>query len=115
MVVTPKAPPQPLLEVAAPRRAQARARPMIGVFDSGFGGLTVLRELRRCLPGADYLYFGDTAHLPYGAKSVHTVAKYAVASAQFLETRGIELLVVACNTATALAFDAVRAAVKIPV
>lgn len=89
--------------------------PRIGVFDSGFGGLTVLRELRHCLPGADYLYFGDTAHLPYGAKSVHTVAKYAVASAQFLETRGIELLVVACNTATALAFDEIRTAVKVPV
>lgn len=74
-----------------------------------------MRELRRRLPGADYLYFGDTAHLPYGAKSVHTVAKYAVASAHFLEAHGIELLVVACNTATALAFDEIRAAVKVPV
>lgn len=89
--------------------------PTIGVFDSGFGGLTVLRELRRRLPGADYVYFGDTAHLPYGAKSVHTVAKYAVASAHFLEARKIDLLVVACNTATALAFDEIRAAVKVPV
>jgi len=115
MVVTPKAPPQPLLEVAAPRRAQARARPMIGVFDSGFGGLTVLRELQKVLPGADYLYFGDTAHLPYGAKSVHTVAKYAVASAHFLECHGIEMLVVACNTATALALDQIRASVSVPV
>ena len=90
-------------------------RPVIGVFDSGFGGLTVLRELRTRLPGADYLYFGDTAHLPYGAKSVRTVAKYAIASAHFLEERGIELLVVACNTATALAFDDICAAVNIPV
>jgi glutamate racemase len=89
--------------------------PVIGVFDSGFGGLTVLRELRRALPGADYLYFGDTAHLPYGAKSVRTVAKYAIASAHFLEQRGIEMLVVACNTATALAFDEIHAAVKVPV
>jgi len=87
----------------------------IGVFDSGFGGLTVLRELRGRLPEADYLYFGDTAHLPYGAKSVRTVAKYAIASAHFLEERGIELLVVACNTATALALDEIRAALKIPV
>ena len=87
----------------------------IGVFDSGFGGLTVLRELRARLPEADYLYFGDTAHLPYGAKSVRTVAKYAIASAHFLEERGIELLVVACNTATALALDEIRAALKIPV
>src|SRR5215467_8827698 len=89
--------------------------PVIGVFDSGFGGLTVLRELKRVLPGADYLYFGDTAHLPYGAKSVRTVAKYAIASAHFLEERGIEMLVIACNTATALAFDEIRTAVKVPV
>jgi glutamate racemase len=89
--------------------------PTIGVFDSGFGGLTVLRELRTVLPGAGYLYFGDTAHLPYGAKSVRTVVKYAVASAHFLEEHGIEMLVVACNTATALALDEIRDAVKVPV
>jgi glutamate racemase len=89
--------------------------PVIGVFDSGFGGLTVLRELRAAMPAANYLYFGDTAHLPYGAKSVRTVAKYAIASAHFLESRGIEILVVACNTATALALDEIRAAVKVPV
>src|ERR1700731_775692 len=89
--------------------------PVIGVFDSGFGGLTVLRELRRVLPAADYLYFGDTAHLPYGAKSVRTVAKYAISAAHFLEEHGIEMLVVACNTATALAFEDIRAAVRVPV
>ncbi len=89
--------------------------PVVGVFDSGFGGLTVLRELRRVLPGADYLYFGDTAHLPYGAKSVRTVAKYAIASARFLEHRGIDILVVACNTATALAFAEIKGAVGVPV
>jgi glutamate racemase len=89
--------------------------PAIGVFDSGFGGLTVLRELRKVLPAANYLYFGDTAHLPYGAKSVRTVAKYAISAAHFLEEQGIEMLVVACNTATALAFDDIRAAVKMPV
>jgi glutamate racemase len=89
--------------------------PAIGVFDSGFGGLTVLRELRKVLPAADYLYFGDTAHLPYGAKSVRTVAKYAISAAHFLEEHGIEMLVVACNTATALAFEDIRAAVKVPV
>jgi len=88
---------------------------MIGVFDSGFGGLTVLHELRKALPAANYLYFGDTAHLPYGAKSVRTVAKYAISAAHFLEAHGIEMLVVACNTATALAFDEIRAAVKVPV
>jgi glutamate racemase len=89
--------------------------PVIGVFDSGFGGLTVLRELRKALPAADYLYFGDTAHLPYGAKSVRTVAKYAISAAHFLEEHGIEMLVVACNTATALAFEDIRNAVKVPV
>ncbi|HEX3156595.1 MAG TPA: glutamate racemase [Candidatus Angelobacter sp.] len=89
--------------------------PVIGVFDSGFGGLTVLQELRKALPAADYLYFGDTAHLPYGAKSVRTVAKYAISAANFLEEHGIEMLVIACNTATALAFDEIRAAVKVPV
>ncbi|MGB9120654.1 MAG: glutamate racemase [Candidatus Angelobacter sp.] len=89
--------------------------PVIGVFDSGFGGLTVLRELRQALPAADYLYFGDTAHLPYGAKSVRTVAKYAISAAHFLEEHGIEMLVVACNTATALAFEDIRSAVKVPV
>jgi glutamate racemase len=89
--------------------------PTIGVFDSGFGGLTVLRELRNVLPGANYLYFGDTAHLPYGAKSVRTVAKYAIAAAHFLEQHGIEMLVVACNTATALALEDITAAVRVPV
>ena len=89
--------------------------PKIGVFDSGFGGLTVLRELCQALPAASYLYFGDTAHLPYGAKSVRTVAKYAISAAHFLEEHGIEMLVVACNTATALAFDDIRGAISVPV
>jgi glutamate racemase len=95
--------------------SQPQPAPKIGVFDSGFGGLTVLHELRKVLPGADYLYFGDTAHLPYGAKSVRTVAKYAIASARFLEERGIAMLVVACNTATALALDEIREAMSVPV
>lgn len=89
--------------------------PIIGVFDSGFGGLTVLRELMNALPGVDYLYFGDTARLPYGAKSAHTVARYAISSTRFLEEHGAELLVIACNTATALALDEIRAASKVPV
>lgn len=89
--------------------------PTIGVFDSGFGGLTVLRELRAVLSAANYLYFGDTAHLPYGAKSVRTVAKYAIAAAQFLEQHNIDMLVIACNTATALALNEITAAMKVPV
>lgn len=87
----------------------------IGVFDSGFGGLTVLKELLRLVPDASYLYFGDSARLPYGSKSAETVARYAISSAQFLQHRGIDLLVVACNTATALAFDRIKAALPIPV
>jgi glutamate racemase len=87
----------------------------IGVFDSGFGGLTVLRALLDHLPGADYVYLGDTARLPYGAKSRATVARYAVSSARFLVDQGAEYLVIACNTASALALDAIRDAVSVPV
>jgi len=87
----------------------------IGVFDSGFGGLTVLRALLRELPQAEFLYFGDTARLPYGAKSRETVARYAVSSAEFLVRQGAEYLVIACNTASALALDDLRAAVPVPV
>ncbi len=90
-------------------------RPTIGVFDSGFGGLTVLKALLELIPEADYLYFGDTARLPYGSKSVETVARYAVEAAHFLEAHGAELLVIACNTATALALDRITAAAHVPV
>lgn len=87
----------------------------VGVFDSGFGGLTVLRALLELIPGADYLYLGDTARLPYGAKSRATVARYAVSSARFLVGEGAEYLVIACNTASALALDAIREAAPVPV
>ncbi|SRR6266498_342208 len=87
----------------------------IGVFDSGFGGLTVLKALLEVVPGADFYYFGDTARLPYGSKSVETVAKYAVEATHFLEHQGIEMLVVACNTATALALDQITKAAHVPV
>jgi glutamate racemase len=90
-------------------------KPCIGVFDSGFGGLTVLKALLELVPDADYLYFGDTARLPYGSKSVETVARYAVEAANFLEQRGAQLLVIACNTATALALDKITTASGVPV
>ena len=90
-------------------------RPTIGVFDSGFGGLTVLKALLQVIPGADYAYFGDTARLPYGSKSVETVARYAVEASHFLESQGAQLLVIACNTATALALDRICAAAHVPV
>jgi glutamate racemase len=91
-------------------------RPVIGVFDSGFGGLTVLRALVARLPGASYVFLGDTARLPYGSKSQRTIARYAAESAQFLvREQGAEFLVIACNTASALALDAIKDAVDVPV
>jgi glutamate racemase len=84
-------------------------RAKIGVFDSGVGGLTVLRALIDRIPNADYLYFGDTARLPYGSKSAATVAHYAVGAVRYLQAQGAELLVIACNTATALALDEIKA------
>ncbi|HEY6763246.1 MAG TPA: glutamate racemase [Candidatus Sulfotelmatobacter sp.] len=90
-------------------------RPTIGVFDSGFGGLTVLKALVELNPAADYLYFGDTARLPYGSKSVETVGRYAVEAAHFLEGQGADILVIACNTATALALDRIVGASRVPV
>ena len=83
-------------------------QPTIGVFDSGFGGLTVLRALLPLIPHANYIYLGDTARLPYGSKSRETIARYAVSSASFLQDQGAELLVIACNTATALALDDIQ-------
>jgi len=88
--------------------------PRIGVFDSGVGGLTVLRGVAGRLP-AHYLYFGDTARLPYGTKSAETVARYAIGATRFLEAQGIDLLVVACNTATALALPQIKQAASVPV
>ena len=90
-------------------------QPAIGVFDSGFGGLTVLKALLEAFPGAEYLYFGDTARLPYGSKSVETVARYACEAAKFLEAQGADLLVIACNTATALAIEQIKKAASVEV
>jgi glutamate racemase len=91
------------------------SKPTIGVFDSGVGGLTVLRALLDHAPDAGYLYFGDTARLPYGSKSAATVAQYAVEAVRYLQNQGAELLVIACNTATALALDQIKAAAAVPV
>src|SRR6202795_4105643 len=101
--------------MSADHGAEARRRPTIGVFDSGFGGLTVLKALLELIPSADYAYFGDTARLPYGSKSVETVARYAVEAAHYLESHGAQMLVIACNTATALAFDRIMSAANVPV
>jgi glutamate racemase len=87
----------------------------IGIFDSGVGGLTVYRALHERLPSEHFVYLGDTARVPYGTKSLSTVERYAIENAKFLEAHGIKLLVVACNTASALALPAIRAAVNIKV
>ena len=87
----------------------------IGIFDSGVGGLTVYRALHEHLPNERFVYLGDTARVPYGTKSLTTVERYAVENAQFLAARGIKLLVVACNTASALALPAIRRALDIDV
>lgn len=80
----------------------------IGVFDSGVGGLTVLKALKATLPNEHFLYLGDTARLPYGTKTPQTVSSYAIQAVSFLLDQGIKLLVVACNTATALALPALK-------
>ena len=87
----------------------------IGVFDSGVGGLTVLGALRKRFPAENYVYLGDTARLPYGTKSAATVERYAVNAAGHLANHDIKLLVVACNTASSYALDALAAAAPVPV
>lgn len=87
----------------------------IGIFDSGVGGLTVYRALHERLPDERFVYLGDTARVPYGTKSLSTVERYAIENAKFLEAHGIKLLVVACNTASALALPAIRQAMTVKV
>lgn len=87
----------------------------IGVFDSGIGGLTILRALRRALPREHLIYFGDTANVPYGGKSKAAVTRLALNVAQFLQSSGVKLVVVACNTASAQALTALRKNLKVPV
>ena len=87
----------------------------IGIFDSGVGGLTVYRALHEHLPHEHFVYLGDTARVPYGTKSLSTVERYAIENSRFLEAHGIKLLIVACNTASALALPAIRRALKIEV
>jgi glutamate racemase len=83
---------------------------LIGIFDSGIGGLTVLAEVRRALPDRDLLYLGDTARVPYGSRSPETVARYSLRVASYLHDQGIDVLVVACNTATTHALPALQQA-----
>jgi len=87
----------------------------IGIFDSGVGGLTVFKEVADLLPRENLIYLGDTARVPYGTKSVKTVQRYALEAAEFLVDRGVKLLVVACNTASAVALEQLRERFQLPV
>ena len=87
----------------------------IGVFDSGVGGLTVAREILRNLPNEKIIYFGDTARVPYGNKSAETIIRYSKQIARFLLSKNVKAITIACNTASALALDAVRAELDIPI
>ena len=87
----------------------------VGVFDSGVGGLTVAREIMRNLPKEDIVYFGDTARVPYGSKSKDNIIRYSRQIINFLETQGVKAIVIACNTASALALDTVKEEFDIPI
>ena len=88
---------------------------MIGIFDSGLGGLTVARAVMDALPGYDMVYFGDTARTPYGAKSAATVEKYALEDTQLLLDRGATIIVIACNSASSVATESIVKAFNVPV
>ena len=90
-------------------------RDAIGIFDSGVGGLTVMHELVEALPAESFVYLGDTGRYPYGNKSPETVTRYSLENASFLVDKGIKLLVVACNAASSVALDALRAECRVPV
>jgi len=87
----------------------------LGVFDSGLGGLTVVKELKKKWPGVQIIYLGDTARVPYGTRSPETIIKFSLECAHFLADKGVEKLIIACNTASAYAYEEIKKAVKIPV
>src|SRR5438067_10776671 len=99
----------------ATQRRRSRMPAPIGIFDSGVGGLTVFREIARALPRHSLIYLGDSARVPYGTKSAETVTRYTLQAAAHLIDRGIGMLVVACNTATAAALPALQSSLPIPV
>ena len=87
----------------------------IGVFDSGIGGLTVVKEMLRIMPFEDIIYFGDTARLPYGSKSNRLLIQYSIENSIFLKSRDVKMIVIACNTASAASADYLRSFINIPV
>lgn len=93
---------------------KSHSQASIGVFDSGVGGLTVVKEIMSQIPGESIIYFGDTARVPYGSKSKATVTAYTRQIAKFLEAQGVKVIVIACNTASAFALETVSAEIDIP-
>lgn len=87
----------------------------IGIFDSGIGGLTVLKEIQREVPSEDIVYFGDTARVPYGTKSKETITKFSIDNIKFLQEFGVKIAVVACNTASSLSLDALKSKFSLPI
>jgi len=87
----------------------------IGIFDSGIGGLTVVKEIIRELPNEEIIYFGDTARLPYGNKSAPTVVKFSIENAKFLLKFGVKFIIVACNTSSSLAVNRLKEMFSVPV
>ena len=92
----------------------ADTRP-IGVFDSGIGGLTVLREIWQAVPGESTVYFGDNSRSPYGTKSRSTIIRYSLQNLKFLESKDVKMIVIACNTASAYAYEELKTRAKVPV
>jgi glutamate racemase len=87
----------------------------IGLFDSGIGGLTVAQQVMSLMPRENIVYFGDTARVPYGSKSTETVIEYSLQAQAFLESMGVKMIIIACNTASSVALDAVRSVASVPV
>lgn len=105
----------PALPVAGPMPSSDPSHAPLGVFDSGVGGLTVVRALRELLPGESIVYLGDTARVPYGSKSPDTIRRFSMEDTQFLINHGVKAVVVACNTATAHALPLLQSTFRVPV
>src|SRR6266852_3451970 len=101
--------------ISNPQSAIRNSDAPIGIFDSGVGGLTVFRAIERRLPNESLIYLGDTARIPYGVRSAATVERYAFECACFIQSKGVKAIVIACNTASALAANNLRSKFSVPV
>ncbi|MCG2725807.1 MAG: glutamate racemase [Elusimicrobia bacterium] len=97
------------------KKSRVNSNSPIGIFDSGFGGLTVFKAIRKLMPRENIIYFGDTARVPYGTKSADSVVSFSAQISEYLVSKKIKILVVACNTSSALALDELRRSIKVPV